>query len=113
MEIYTTNASFLLVETDIVEAFETGSINGADTMVGNEEVFLPTHENVLSLSQVRDSDGSLSYLFGVLSECCEFAPVTQIDFIRCTPARVLCDKFVFTADNLALEIRRQRRVIFS
>lgn len=38
--------AFGLAETDVVKALEAGALDGADAVVGNEEPFLPTHEDV-------------------------------------------------------------------
>lgn len=112
MEIYTTHTALLLVKADVVEAFEASAVDSAHTMVGDEEVFLPAHEDVLALSQVRDHDKSLAYLFRVRPERRELAPMVHVDLFRCAPILVFCYKAILAADELALEIRRQGRVVF-
>jgi len=52
MEIDTADIARDLIEANVVEAFETGSGNSPHTMIRNEEVFLPPHKDILSLSIV-------------------------------------------------------------
>jgi hypothetical protein len=52
MEVYATDFSLHLVEADIVEAFETSTSDCSDTVIWDQEVFLPSHKDILSLSKL-------------------------------------------------------------
>lgn len=75
VEIYSTNATFLLIEANVIKAFKRGTIDGTNTMVGYEKVFLPAHKDVLALRQVRDRHDTLAHLLAVLSESGKLAPM--------------------------------------
>lgn len=44
VEIDPTDSSFNLVETDVVKPLEASSSDLSHAMIGNKEIFLPTHE---------------------------------------------------------------------
>ena len=50
--IYTRESTPLLVEAYIVEAFKASAGNGCDAMVRDQEIFLPSHEDMFSLGKV-------------------------------------------------------------
>lgn len=81
MEIYPINTSLYLVEADVIETLETRTVDCAHSVVRNKEVLLPTHENILLLSQVGDMEVALLSLFLVGSERAELGPMLQIDFV--------------------------------
>jgi len=56
MKIDATDTSRTLVEADVVEAFEARARNGLDFVVRNQEVFLPSHEQVLFLCKVLECE---------------------------------------------------------
>lgn len=112
VKVYTTNTTFLLVKTDVVEALETSTVDSPYAMVGHKEVFFPPHKDILSLGQVWYHDGPLTHLFAVLSKRRKLAPVIQIDLVRRTPTFMFRDKPILAADNLTLKVGCQRWVVF-
>ena len=84
-----------LVEADVVEALEARPIDCPDTVVGNEKVLLPAHEDVLPLVHVLDVRlPALAHPLMVLPECGELGPVGDVDLLVCAPALVLGDEAV-------------------
>ena len=56
VEIYPTNRSLDLVEADVIEPLKTSTANRPHSVIWNEEMFLPSHEYVLSLCQLWDME---------------------------------------------------------
>lgn len=112
MEIDTANAAHLLVKADVVEALEAGAVDSAHPVVGDEEVLLPAHEDVLLVVQVWDVHGSLSGALGVGPERRELVPVIQVNLLTGAPVMVVRDEVVLGPDDLALEVGRQGWVVF-
>ena len=56
VEINSSNTSGALIEADIVEALETCPGDGFDLVIGNQEVFFPTHEEMIVLRVVLESE---------------------------------------------------------
>lgn len=114
MEVYSTDTALLLVEADIVEAFEAGTVEGSNPVVWYQEVFLPAHEDILALTEVWYCHPStFLHVLAVFPKCRELAPVTMVNLFRCAPVLVSCYKVVSATDNLPFEISRQGRVFFS
>jgi len=111
MEIYTADLAAHLVETNVVEALEAGALDGADAVVGDEEVLLPAHEYVLALGDVLDEHlAALARLLGEGAEGGELGPVRQVVLVAGAPRWVLRLEAVLCPDDLAFEVRRQGRV---
>lgn len=104
VEIDAADAPLLLVEADVVEAFEAGAIDSPHSMVGHQEVLLPAHEDVLLVVQVLNVHGSLPGVLSVRAECREFVPVIEIDLFVRTPAVVLREEIVLGPDDLTLKV---------
>ncbi len=49
VEIDPANSSLNLIEANIVEPFEARTTDCSNSMIGNQEVLLPSHEDVFSL----------------------------------------------------------------
>ena len=60
MEVDTLDFALLLVEADVVEALEAGAVDGLHLVVGDEEVLLPAHEDVLALRRVAHGDAEVT-----------------------------------------------------
>ena len=88
MIIYPTNLTRTLVKTNIIESLETRPCDSLDSMVGNEEVLLPSHEQMLlsrSLVATTQSEVRILGLFGQGSPSREPCPVLQVDFLATAP----------------------------
>ena len=81
MEIYATDCSMALIEADIVEAFKARPTNSAYTVIRYQEVFLPSHKNILSLCQPLNIQVSLPRLLLKGTKGAELGPMLQIYFI--------------------------------
>ena len=76
VEIYSIHLSLDLIETDIIEPFETGTVDRPDSVIGHEKVFFPAHEDVLALCNVLDGNrGALAGLLRERSESRKLGPV--------------------------------------
>ena len=100
-----------LAEADVVEALEAGTGNGADRMIRDEEVFLPSHEKILALGEVLVCEIGALGLFCERPPCGEATPVLHVDLLVRAPFRPVGLESVFRADDLAFEIRREGRVV--
>lgn len=97
-----------LVKTNVVESLKTSAAYCSYSMVRHQEVFFPTHEDVLALCHVLDDNGGTpARLFRVRTEGGKFGPVRQVCFVIGTPAFMLGHEAVLRADDLPLEIRGQ------
>lgn len=112
VEIDSTDAALPLVEADVVEPLEAGAVDGAHPVVGDEEVLLPAHEDVVLVVQVLDVHGALAGMLGIGAERRELVPVVQVDLLGRAPAVVVRDEVVLGPDDLALKVCRQGRVVF-
>lgn len=81
MEIYATDGTLALIEADIVEAFKARPVNSAYTVIRHQEMFLPPHENILSLCPTLNIKVPLPHLLLKRTKGVEFGPMLQIDFI--------------------------------
>lgn len=74
-------------------------------------MLLPPHENVISLCQVSDGDGTLAGYLLVRPESAKLGPVTNVHFVVCAPVIVLGEEVVLCADDFPLEIGGECRVV--
>jgi len=75
MEVYSTDCPLNLVEADVVESLKAGTSNCSHSVVRNQEMFLPPHEDILSLCHTRNVKVSLPSLLLKWPESREFGPV--------------------------------------
>lgn len=64
-----------LVEADVVEALEAGTVDRPHAMVGNKEVLLPPHEYVFFLQVLLNCEVALLGLLCVRPERGKLGPV--------------------------------------
>ena len=107
------NFTLDLVEADVVEALEAGTCYGADSMIGDQEVFLPPHKDGFPLSGITNHDGTLSSLLLEWAEGGELGPVAQVNLAVCTPVFMLGVKAVFGPNDLAFKVCRESWVVLS
>lgn len=74
-------------------------------------MLLPPHENVISLCQVSDGDGTLAGYLLVRPESAKLGPVANVHFVVCAPVIVLGEEVVLCADDFSLEIGGECRVV--
>jgi hypothetical protein len=111
VEIYAANLAFDLVETDVVEALEASTRDGSNTVVGNQEMLLPTHKDVLFLGWILSRKLAILDFLLQWPESGELGPVAQIDLSVGPPVLVLGKEAVFASNNLSLKISRECGVI--
>ena len=111
MEIDATNCSLHLVEADEVEALEACARYAADSMVRDEKVLLPSHEEMFSLRIIAVAESVLLRLFGQWTPSGKAVPMLHINFNIGAPLRMTGLKGVLVPDNLAFKIRSQGRVL--
>ena len=110
VKVYALDAARDLVEGDVVEPFEAGSADGLYSVVWNQEVLFPAHEQVLLLHPVF-GDGIWSRRgFGGLVGW-EPRPVLPVDLLVRAPLRMLRYEVVLVADDLAFEVGGQAGVV--
>jgi len=104
MEIDAAHAPGDLVEADVVEAFEASSADLPDPVIGDQKVFLPSHENVLPLCPVLVVEIRFLglRLNGALGW--ESAPVMMIGFLSCAPILVLGLEGIFRPNEFAFKV---------
>lgn len=74
-------------------------------------MFLPSHENVISLCQVSNGDGTLAGYLLVRPESAKLGPVANVHFVVCAPVIVLGEEVVLCADDFSLEVGGECRVV--
>lgn len=112
MEVNTAHRSFNLIEADVVESLKAGARDGSYPMVGNEEVFLPSHEHVLTLSKVAVREISPLRLFGKWFPSGKTGPVVDIRLLVGAPFLIASLERVFSTDDFSFKECGQGRVIF-
>ena len=60
VEVDTLDLALLLVKADVIKPLEAGAVDGLDLVVGDQEVFLPAHEDVLALRRVAHGDAEVT-----------------------------------------------------
>lgn len=111
VEVYPAHLPFHLVEADVVEAFEACASYRPNAMVGNQEMLLPSHKNVLSLRNVVDGHRALSCLFLEWPKGIELGPMAEIHLVIGAPVLVFSEKAILRANDLALEVGCERGVV--
>ena len=114
MKVYAANLTAHLVKADVIKALEARAVNGSHSMVGHQEVLLPSHKDVLALSRVLDVDlPPLKRLLDEGPEGGKVLPMTNINLVGRTPGRMLCNEAILWANYLSLKIGCQGRMIIS
>ena len=111
MKIDPANFALELIETDVVESFETCTSDGADSMIGHKEVFFPAHKDALLLRSIGDQHWALSRVFLIRPERAELGPVTEVHLGICPPIVMVRREAILRANNLTLEVRCESRVV--
>ena len=110
VKVYALDAARDLVEGDVVEPFEAGSVDGLYSVVWDQEVLFPAHEQVLLLHPVF-GDGIWSRRgFGGLVGW-EPRPVLPVDLLVRAPLGMLRYEVILVADDLAFEICSEAGVV--
>lgn len=52
MKVNAGHSAFNLVEADVIESFEASTGYRPDAMVGNKEMLLPAHEDVVAFGEI-------------------------------------------------------------
>lgn len=113
MEVNSIDRAMHLIEANIIESFETGTVNFSHTVVRDKELLLPSHEHVFSISTVLVVEIWLLRLFGQRSPSRKACPVFHILLIAGTPVVMPGLEGVFRSNNLAFEKSGQGRVMRS
>jgi hypothetical protein len=75
MEVYPADRPLNLVEADVVKAFKTSPSDCSHSVIRNQKMFLPPHEDILSLRHSGNMKVALPGLLLKWSESGEFCPV--------------------------------------
>lgn len=112
MEVNPADLSLNLIETNVVEPLEAGARYCSYTVVGNQKVFLPSHEYVVVLGDIWEDDWAPRITLLKRSKCTEFTPVIHVCFEARTPVFMLSNKAVLRSDDFALKVCSESWVIF-
>ena len=100
-----------LVKADVVEALKTGPVDGFNTVVRDQKLLLPSHEDNFFLCWIPDLNAAHVRVSGVGFELVfELGPVVDIDLAICSPLRIFRDEAMMWTDDFAFKICRQCRV---
>lgn len=113
MIIDSRDGSAQLVEANVIESFERGSRDLANTVVRYQKVFFPAHKDVFSLGKVFVDVVGLLRLFGDGPIRREPAPVLMIDLLIGTPLRMPGLERVFWPNHFTLKICSKSRMFVS
>jgi len=75
MEVYAAYCPLNLVEANIVKALKTGSSDRSHSVIRDQKVFLPSHEDVFSLRHSRNVKVALPGLLLKRPESGELCPM--------------------------------------
>ena len=103
MEINAADRAPRLVETDVIEPLETRPGYRAHAVVGDEEIFLPPHEDVFPLGKVLVAEIGPSRLPRERAPGWEAVPVLHVDLLVGAPFGVAGLKCVFVSDDFAFD----------
>jgi hypothetical protein len=56
MEVNPTDGAFYLIKANVVKPFETCSRYSSNTVIWNQKIFFPPHEDIVSLCEIRISE---------------------------------------------------------
>lgn len=119
MEIDPTHPPLDLIKTDIVEALKASALDGFELVVRNEEMLLPSHEDVFLLPPVFMVHGvyEIDIALRMKTERSpgrKSGPVRKIGLVAGAPCRVPCPEAILlirSAYDLAGEESGQGRMI--
>ena len=114
MIVNTSDCTEYLVETYIVESFETCSGDLSDFVIGDEEFLLPPHKHILAICAVFVME--ICGLFGLFSHGSprrKSCPRFHIFFVACAPVLMTSLEGIFWTNNFAFEARGQCRMLGS
>lgn len=104
MEINPAHTPHPLIKADVIKPLETRAAYTLHAMIGNEEVFLPPHEQVFAIEVVFERErGALFCGFRQRSPSGEARPVLEVDLLGGVPRGMCGAEEVFGADDFALE----------
>ena len=103
MEVDTIDGTSHLIETYIIESFETCAADFAYTVVWNQELLFPTHEHVLAITTVFVVKIWFLGLFGKRPPGRETCPMFHVFFITCTPIAVSSLEGILGTDNFTFK----------
>jgi hypothetical protein len=104
VEVDPADLSLDLVKTNVVETFEACPSDCPDPVVRDQEVFFPTHEDMVPLGNVSYDDWAFACLFLVWPEGMELGPVVYVYLVGRAPVLVLCYETVLGSDDFAFEV---------
>lgn len=113
MEVYPIDCPRYLIETYVVEPFETSSTNLTYSMIRHQELLFPAHEHVFAIRTI------LVMKIGLLRKFCKrppgwkAGPVSHVLLIACTPVIMSSLEGVLGSDNLAFKKCCQSCVLWS
>jgi len=113
MVVNSGDAPCQLMEADIIEPLERCSIYLAHTVVRNQEILLPAHEDIFPLGKIFVD---IIWLFCLLQNglvCREFGPMLKVGLLICSPFSVAGLERVFWPNHFGLKVCSQGWVIVS
>ena len=112
MKINALDAARHLIKADVVEALKTRTIDRLYSVVWDQKVLFPAHEQMFLLHPVLGHQLWPRRVFREGLVGGKSSPVLPIDLFIGTPLGMLCDESVLAADNFALKVRREARMVF-
>lgn len=112
MEVDTADRSLHLVETYVVKSLKASARDRPNPMIRDEEIFLPSHEHVLTLGKIAVCKIGPLGLFGQRFPRRKPRPVMYIGFLIGAPCFVASLECMLCSDDFAFEKRSQGRVVF-
>lgn len=103
MEVNSIDRAMHLIKANVIESFETGSIDFTHTVVRDEEFFLPSHEHVFSVRTVFVVEVWLLRLFGQRPPSRKACPVFHVLLIAGAPVIMPGLEGVFWSNDFAFE----------
>lgn len=112
VEIDPVNCAMFLIEADVIESFETGTVECAYSVIGDQEFLLPPHEYIVTLRPAGNLDIHLPRVLLVGAEGRELGPVLVVYNLCGAPVLMLREEGVFRANELSLKVGCEGRMIW-
>lgn len=112
VEVNAIHITLDLVKGDVVESLEARSRDGPHSVVGDQKVLLPPHEDGVLLGNVVDVYGSSTGGFLVGAEGVKLRPVAKVHLVAGSPVLMLGEETVLGTDDFTLKICCERGMVF-
>jgi len=110
MKINALNMTRKLVKLYVIKPLKASAGDMSNPMIRNQKVFLPSHEDVLSLIPIRRDEGRILLGRAERVEVDKSLPVLEVGLLRTTPFGTIGLEGVARGNHFAFEVGGEGRV---